>query len=95
MDIKDLESKTIHDVRNLARELGVRSPSTLNKDEVIKRINQINNGEREPYFSSKGRKPRSKLIVNKITKKELSEFEVNKINELIDKLKTDIIELLK
>ena len=95
MDIKDLESKTIHDVRNLARELGVRSPSTLNKDEVIKRINQINNGEREPYFSNKGRKPRSKLIINNITKKELSEFEVNKINELIDKLKTDIIELLK
>ena len=95
MNIKDLESKTVHDVRKLARELGVRSPSTLNKGEVIKRINQINNGEREPYFSNKGRKPRSKLIINNITKKELSEFEVNKINELIDKLKTDIIELLK
>ena len=56
---KDFESLGIYDLRNYARAMGVHSPTTLKRDELIARINQIVEGDApDKPTSKKGRKPK-------------------------------------
>lgn len=58
---KDYEQMGIYDLRNYARAMGVHSPTTLRRDELISKINEIINGkEPEPKKTNKGRPPRHK-----------------------------------
>ena len=55
---KDFENMGIYDLRNYARSMGVHSPTTLKRDELIFKINEIINGKQpEPKTTNKGRPP--------------------------------------
>ena len=58
---KDYENMGIYDLRNYARSMGVHSPTTLKRDELIDRINEIINGrEPDPKTTNRGRPPKHK-----------------------------------
>ena len=49
------EKMHLTDLRRYARAIGVKSPTTCNKDVLIKKIVEIETGLQEPYFSKMGR----------------------------------------
>lgn len=49
------EKMHLTDLRRYARVIGVKSPTTCNKDVLIKKIVEIETGLQEPYFSKMGR----------------------------------------
>ena len=59
--INELNELRIHELRDLARKMGVNSPTTLKKDEIIKEILGILSGEKEPASKTtkQGRPPRN------------------------------------
>ena len=61
---KDLNSYRIHDLRDMARGYGVKSPTSLTKQQIIDEIVAILNGEKEPYKNSSkvGRPPINESI---------------------------------
>ncbi len=56
-----LQQSSIFELRNIARDIGVYSPTTYKKEELIEKIFQIVNGEVKPYVpkSKQGRPPKS------------------------------------
>jgi len=63
---KDLNSCSIHELREIARYVGVKSPSNKKKEELIKAISKIKNNEVEPEFNNSkvGRPPMKNLHPN-------------------------------
>ena len=58
---KNYENMGIYDLRNYARVMGVHSPTTLKRAELIERINEIINGKTpDAKKTNKGRPPRHK-----------------------------------
>ncbi len=58
---KDFENMGIYDLRNYARSLGVHSPTTKKRTELILSINEIINGKQpSPKKTNKGRPPKHK-----------------------------------
>lgn len=60
-DEKTLSQSSIFELRNIARELGVYSPTIYKKEELIHKMMQIVNGEVAPHVpkSKQGRPPKS------------------------------------
>ena len=89
---KELQGKTIHAVRVIGKEIGVKSPSTLKKQELIDRILDIQSGKVMPKFSSSGR-PRlgSENIVK--PKKETAILE-KEIDKILEQTKLQILNLI-
>ncbi len=60
-DEATLAQSSIFELRNIARELGVYSPTIYKKEELIAKMMQIVNGEVSPYVpkSKKGRPPKN------------------------------------
>lgn len=48
----NLEMLRIHELRDLARKMGVKSPTTLKREELIQEINKIMQGEAKPYIKA-------------------------------------------
>lgn len=59
--VRDFEKMGIYDLRNYARMIGVKSPTTLKRNELIEKINQIieGNAPKQPS-TKKGRPPMHK-----------------------------------
>lgn len=59
--ISNLEQLRIHELRDLARKMGVQAPTILKKEEIIEEIRKIMSGESEPFtrVSKKGRPART------------------------------------
>ena len=101
----ELEYTSIHTLRTIAREMGVKAPTSLRKHELIGAIIRIDKGIDKPCRSNKGR-PNidteinyEKKIPYNLSKKE--EEIIKKFNILLDiktelkKLKQLITELLE
>ena len=59
---KNYENMGIYDLRNYARSMGVHSPTTLKRAELVERINEIINGKiPDAKKTNKGRPPRHKV----------------------------------
>jgi len=65
---ESLEKLGIFELRNLAREIGVYSPTIYKKEVLIEKILLIINGKEEPYVSKtkQGRPPKSISSINNI-----------------------------
>jgi hypothetical protein len=96
MDIKNLDKLGIYDLRNYARGIGVKSPTSKRKSKIISEIEEILKGEKQAQKSSRGRRPKhiEVKIDNNFPKREEIEIIYNKIlwlvkeiNEQMDKLK--------
>lgn len=64
---EDLANSSVHKIREIARNVGVKSPTVLSKQKLIEQILKINNNEIEPTFnkSKVGRPPKSLTILSK------------------------------
>ena len=66
----------IFELRMIAREKGVRCPTTLNKPQLIEQLAKVENGEIAPYFKQSGGKGRpvmtTTLNLNNINLYELT-----------------------
>ena len=87
---KDFENLGIYDLRNYARAMGVHSPTTLKRDELIARINQIVEGDiPEGPKSKKGRKPKhmatDNYVLNMILPNDLFKMKDDTYKNYIDK----------
>ena len=76
------EELGIYELRQIARQYGVHSPSKFRKSELIEKINLIKKGELKPYFKkTKQGRPlkefKTKEIVLDIPKKEIIENLLN------------------
>ena len=65
-DETTLNNLRIHELRDLARKIGVRSPTSRKKEDLINQSLQILKGEASPYVSStkKGRPNRKEVKIN-------------------------------
>lgn len=64
-----LEKLSIHELRDLARQVGVHLPTTMKRDDLSKEIMAIVSGEKEPYKrrSNQGRPPKMARDYSDIT----------------------------
>ena len=87
---ENLKEINVYSLRSLARQIGVKSPSTLNKQKLIDEIIEINNGSKTPNATKKvGRPPKSfAKVENVIDKKIINEEEIKK--KFIDKILKEI-----
>ena len=92
--ISDLQQLRIHELRDLARKMGVNAPTSKKKEEIIDEIMKIMNGESIPFsnITKKGRPVRNTTdnfdVVDFIlpNKTELQSFNEYKFNSDQDKL---------
>lgn len=56
--IQDLESKSIFEMRALAKEVGVSAPTKLNKADLVDLVFKISNGEMEPPAAPRRGRPK-------------------------------------
>jgi hypothetical protein len=92
MTREKLSLKSIHELRTLGREIGVKSPTSCNKDKLIDRIIAVDTGRVKPFFTQKGRPPyKSK---GKGERKSLSVKEIEQIDKILENAKQEIIRLL-
>lgn len=86
---EELNEFSLYSLRELGREIGVKAPSTLKKEQLIEQILSVLSGKIEPTFSMRGR---PKL------KKNFSTQEVTLLKEYLDKIfetaKNDIIKAI-
>jgi len=79
-----LENMHIYDLRELARNVGVRSPTTLRKADIILAICQIEQGILQPHKPKVGRKPKKRIAKREYISKENIEVLRQRNLSLID-----------
>ena len=77
LDEYSMRQASIYELRNLAREVGVISPTTLKKEDLINKMLRILSGEEKPEMpkSKQGRPPKQLIKAEKefLNKKEVEE----------------------
>lgn len=53
----NFENYTIYELRNYARQIGVKSPTTKKRQDLLCEIEKINNGEIIPFTNNKKGRP--------------------------------------
>ena len=86
----DLFQKSIHELRIIGRQLGVKSVTTLKKKELIKSIMDIYAGKKPPNFTKHGRKP----YVYKNDNYNINKEKLKIIDNILTKAKKEILDLL-
>ncbi len=76
---KQLQSTNYFDLRTFAREIGVKNPTALKKENLINEIIKVQNGEVMPHRTTKGRP--AKKTIDTLNDK-LKEEQHNKILEI-------------
>ena len=60
---EELEKCSVFEVRVIGRRLGVKSPTSCRKNEIIDRILAIQEGDEKPQFNSNSRgRPPAKIL---------------------------------
>ena len=64
LDEYSMRQASIFELRTLARDMGVNSPTIYKKEQLIDKILKIANGEEKPYVpkSRQGRPPKKKIV---------------------------------
>ncbi len=88
MDIKKLQKMSIYELRDIARAMGVKSPTTFRKQDLITQIINIQEGKTTAHYSKRGRPPYVKNCVN------YSLFDIERIDNLLQNLRNEIITIL-
>ena len=86
---EQLDKLTIYSLRGKAREVGVKAPTTLKREELIKEILLIQSGGKEPYVRTAKGRPLKENCTTKITCDEVKlrkEREKRIKKELIDSI---------
>ncbi len=93
MDKILLNEKALYELRLIARNIGVRHPTSFRKKDLIDKILRIESGIDTPYFGTKGRIPFNTqyLLSNQPS---INPEKISKINKILLKAKYEIINLL-
>ena len=81
---QDLERKNIYSLRVIGREIGVRAPSALKKQNLIENILSVQSGKIVPHFAKSGR---PSMDIEQIERKEKKKQFVDLEKELYKILK--------
>ena len=85
-----LNSLGIYDLRKIGTKIGVKSPTTLKKQQLIKEILCVQSGKKPPIKSVKGRKS------NRINFSHIDTLTIEPlVDEFLLKLKQKILSLFK
>ncbi len=90
--INQLEAYPMHIIRVLGRQMGVKSPTSKRTAEIIKEIREIFNGEKEPYYTVAGRKPKNIYLSYKADENDVN-FSKYKLNKVIEEYEETIKEI--
>ena len=93
MDKQTLNNKSIYELRIIGRELGVKKPTTLKKQTLIKAILDMQLGKDKPTFSNRGRPPITNKIENENSQTVKNEI-ITKIDKILENAKKDILQIL-
>lgn len=74
-------------MRRYARDIGVKSPCTYRKKDLIKKIKDVESGKILPYFSKKGRPLCEHHNIDNIKAKQTPNFEKSDKNVLLYAIK--------
>ena len=84
---KDYDKVNFHDLRTYARSIGVKSPTTYSKKELIKKIKEVESGFVAPSEEKRGRPSNAKLLTDtqfvSYSRKEIM-FEIMEIIKLME-----------
>ena len=94
MTKENLKIMSVHQLRDIGRQIGVKHPSMLSKNQLIEEILGIQHGTIVPTFSRKGR-PSSPPQISIDKKRILTHYEIYQIEKIIDKAKLEILEFLQ
>ena len=86
--IKNYSQYHIADLRIYAKKIGVKSPTTKNKKEMIKSIRDIEEKGVNPEYSNRGRP-------TKKSPTDIKKISIEDVEKLIEKFKSELIELIK
>lgn len=86
---QDLESKSIFEMRALAKEVGVSAPTKLNKADLVKLVYKISNGEMEPPAAPRRGRPKKGDGTDKTAENE------NGATQKSDDAKSDVVKIEK
>lgn len=86
---KQLEEFSIHDLRVIGRNVGVKAPTAMRKDQLIQAILSIKSGCGKPSFSGRGR-PSLRILGD--TQKVLPK--ANKLEQQVDLILDEIKKLI-
>lgn len=84
---QDLESKSIFEMRALAKEVGVSAPTKLNKADLVKLVYKISNGEMEPPAAPRRGRPKKGDGTDKTAETE------NGATQKSDDAKSDVVKI--
>lgn len=95
---ENLKEINVYSLRSLARQIGVKSPSTLNKQKLIDEIIEINNGSKTPNATRKAGRPAKSFanFDNIVDKKIVDADEIKKkfINSILKEIEKKLNEIL-
>ena len=89
MLFRSLESKSIFEMRALAKEVGVSAPTKLNKADLVKLVYKISNGEMEPPAAPRRGRPKKGDGTDKTAETE------NSATQKSDDAKSDVVKIEK
>ena len=85
MDMENLKKMSIYELRSVARSLGVKSPTTFRKQDLITQIINVQEGKLTAHYSKRGRPPYVKNCIN------YDLFDIERIDNLLKNLRNEII----
>lgn len=92
---EELNQLNIYSLRNFARETGVKSPTTLTKENLINSILEIQNGQKLPQARSKrGRPLKSNLVENVSLQKNKEATKKQLISSILKEIEQKLNEIL-
>lgn len=98
LSIETLQELGIFELRNIAREVGVYSPTTLKKQEIIEKIMRVVSGKEKPYIKTtkQGRPPKNISGLNDfveviVPSKVLNEKREERVNNFFNDFNESIL----
>ncbi|MBE5754934.1 MAG: hypothetical protein E7340_06370 [Clostridiales bacterium] len=86
------ENKSLYELRDYAREIGVRAPTTMRKKDLIIAINDVLSKKVKPYYSKRGRPilPKNSVMVDDFVMVE----KIKKIDKALLDFRKQLIKII-
>ncbi len=92
MDYREMH---LTDLRRYAKSIGVKGPTKYKKAVLIKKIKEVQNGEREPEYSTKGRP--TKIMIEQLgtTRVDILLYAIKRGKTFLEEIEREIEQKLK
>ncbi len=90
----DYEKYSLQALRTYGRQIGVNSPTSKKKEDLISEIIKIETGEVKPSFTKKGRRVKNGIVSIKL-EKDKEYIKIQKTGEIVSLLNKFVEDLTK